>query len=344
MISRKNKILVHAVLWLILLVSTGLEVIPSIGKYSSGLIAGDYFIYLVSHVITFYIFYLSVSGKVIRNHKPVLTVIAGIFTVLLISALTAYIYDLLISGNILDLEGKQFWYSFGRLFFGILYSQILYAVAGTLLKLVLLWYENTIKQKEAEKKNITSELALLRSQINPRFLSFSLGHIRSLIYKQPEKAIYSIENLSEIMSYMLYETSADLVPLENEINYISNYINLQKVRFAAGYIDLQVSGDTAGIKVPPLLFMPFLERTFRSSAESSPGIPGIAIKLYFNGAKLIFESEYYKSNNTESIIEEDTLSINGIKRFLDLQLAGKYELETSFGINKSVLKLVLNLQ
>jgi len=131
----------------------------------------------------------------------------------------------------------------------------------------LLWYDNVMKQKEMEKQLISNELALLRSQINPQFLFNTLTNIKSLIALQPEKAIYSIENLSEIMNYMLYETSADKVLLQDEIDYINNYLNLQSVRYDKDFISFEVTGVTNGLLVPPLIFMPFIEKTYRIKPE-----------------------------------------------------------------------------
>lgn len=343
MINRKSKIFIHLLFWLILFVSTGLEVIPLIGKYSTGFLAGDYFIYVASYIIAFYVFYFSISSKLLNSKKYFKLIIPGALLVFLITLLTSYIHTLFLSGEVFELSGKQFYFTFGRIYLNFLHAAILYAIAGTLLKLAFLWYENTMKQKEAEKKNITSELALLRSQINPRFLSYSLGHIRSLINNQPDKAVYSIENLSEIMSYMLYETSSEKVPLEDEINYISNYINLQKIRFVPGYIELDITGDTNGIKVPPLLFMPFLEKTFRSAAEDISEIPGIAIRLNINGSHLYFETMNYTGNNNNNEPDENAFSISSLRRFLDLQLSDKYKLETLEENNKKIIKLDINL-
>ncbi len=140
----------------------------------------------------------------------------------------------------------------------------LFAMSGALMKIALLWYENVMKQKEVEKQVVINELALLRSQINPQFLFNTLTNIKSLIEPQPERAIQSIENLSEIMSYMLYETSADKVLLDNEIDYINNYLKLQRVKFKPDSISFEVKGDTNGILVPPMIFMPILEYVFSS--------------------------------------------------------------------------------
>ena len=233
-------------------------------------------------------------------------------------------------------SGKKFLLSFGKSYFGIFETNFMFAVSGSLIKTALLWYENTMKQKEAEKQLVSSELALLRSQINPQFLLNALTNIRILIERAPDKAIYSIENLSEIMSYMLYETSAGKVSLEDEINYINNYLNLQRVRYTPDYIRFEVTGDTAGILVPPLLFMPFLENAFKYG-EGFLETPGIIISLDISDNNLSFGIMNYTKENAIKVKSGDDFSMSSIKRFLDLQFGNDYSLAVKTKITNTLL-------
>jgi LytS/YehU family sensor histidine kinase len=199
-----------------------------------------------------------------------------------------------------------------------------------------------MKQKEAEKQLISGELALLRSQINPRFLLNTLTYIKSLIEKMPDKAIYSVENLSEIMSYMLYETSAEKVSLDNEINYINNYLNLQRVRYSPDYISFEVTGDTTGILVPPLLFMPFLENAFKYGDGSSES-PGIIISLGIKDNNLTFEVMNYIKENAAEIKDEEGFSVSSIKRYLDLQFGNNYSLKINNEGKKYLIELSVRI-
>ncbi len=317
-----------------MLVSTSLEIIPSLGKYSSGIIAGDYFIYFASHVLVFYLFYVFLTNAQLKKNRSSAAILYGIFVLLIISLPSAYILVYFISPDILELEGQKFLFTFGSRYLSILQTNLVYAVSGALLKLSLIWYENVIRQKESEKKRLKGELALLRSQINPRFLSNSLGHIRSLVVPNPARAIYGIENLSEIMSYMLYETSAELVPLDGEINYIRNYLKLQEARYGPGFVEFETSGITAGIMVPPLMFMPFLENIFGKSGIDSTEIPGIKISLAVKDNLLEFSARCCISDYQLNPEADKGFSFNSIKRFFDLQFGGNYTLETVEENNK----------
>ncbi len=216
-------------------------------------------------------------------------------------------------------------------------------MSGSLLKIALLWYDKVMKQKEMEKQLVLGKLALLRSQINPQFLFNTLTSIRTLIEFQPEKAIYSIENLSEIMSYMLYETSADKVPLDDEIDYINNYLNLQSVRYNSDFISFEVSGNTNGLLVPPLIFMPFIENVF-TYGDFTTRTPGIIIALKVMDNNLSFEVMNYAKENTDKEKPGSGFSLKSIERRLDLLFGNKnYTLEIKSENNKYLVKLRIQL-
>ena len=305
-----------------MLVSIGLQTIPSIGVKPWNIIIEDYLFYTVSFVSFFYMFYFFISEKHLKRKNVIILIVSGLLYTIILNIPISYLYIYVLIQNLFEMQGSKFLLNFGKYYISFFETNFLFAVSGSLLKTALLWYNNTMKQKEAEKQLVSGELALLRSQINPRFLLNTLTYIKSLIGAKPDKAIYSIENLSEIMSYMLYETSPQKVPLDNEIAYINNYLNLQKVRYCPGYISFEVIGNTAGILVPPLLFMPFLENAF-IQGEGSMDTPGIVIILAINDNNLSFRVMNHVKENAEKVINEEGFSISSIKRYLDRQ----------FGIN-----------
>ncbi len=343
--KRDHIIQIHAIFWAVTLVSIGLQAIPSIGNKTWDVIALDFIIYIISFVSFFYLFYFFISAKHLDRKRVILLIISGLLFTMIITIPVTYIYLHLLFPNVMGMTGRRFFLNFGKNYISFFETNFMFALSGSLIKIAFLWYNNTMKQKEAEKQLISVELALLRSQVNPRFLLNTLSFIRSLIERSPEKAIYSIENLSEIMSYMLYETSAGKVPLNNEINYINNYLKLLEVRYVTGYIELQISGDMNGIMVPPLLYMPFLEYAFSSAepVDDCPEIPGIIIKLAVTASTLLFEVTKYARENVMQIEDDNSISLSSIKRFLDLQLGSNYTLEKLEEKNKITISIKLNL-
>jgi LytS/YehU family sensor histidine kinase len=272
------------------------------------------------------LYYFIISKELLAKKNAAFLIIPGLLITFIITVPVTYVYIYFLSDEIFGLSGKDFLLAFASTYFRILETNFMFVMSGSLLKIALLWYENIMKQKETEKQFISGELALLRSQINPRFLLNTLTYIKSLIAASPEKAIYCIENLSEIMSYMLYETSAGKVLLDDEINYINNYLNLQKVRYNPGYIGFEVTGKTTGITIPPLLFMPFLENAFKCG-ESFSESPGLLIALGMNDNNLSFEVMNYVKGDAGEIISGDDFSSKSIERWLDLQFGNNYELK-----------------
>lgn len=340
--KRKQIILIHVILWSVMLLTTGLQIIPSIGKTPWNIIAIDHLIYAASFVTFFYLFYFFISKKNQDKKNLIFLIISGLLFILIVSLPIAYLYVYLLFPNVLEMTGRKFFLNVGKYYISFFETNFMFALVGSLLKTALEWYEKTMKQKEAEKQLVSGELALLRSQINPRFLLSTLSYIKSLIERLPDKAIYSIESLSEIMSYMLYETSAGKVPLDEEINYINNYLNLQRVRYSPDDICFEVTSDTTGILVAPLLFMPLLENAFKYG-ESVSQTPGIMISLGIIDNNLLFKVMNYMNGRADEIKEEEGFSVSSIKRYLDLQFGNNYSLETKSEGSKYLIALKVKL-
>jgi two-component system, LytTR family, sensor kinase len=341
-VKRKHIILLHIIFWSVILIITGLETIPSIEKKTAYFIIVDCIIYIGSYVLLFYLNYLFISKKHFDRKKIMLLTISGLVFVLIVTIPITYFYIYILSESIFEMKGKEYLLSVGKTYFSFLQLNFMFAIAGSLLKVALLWYDNVMKQKEIEKQYIKSELALLRSQINPQFLLNTLANIKSLINTLPGKAISSIESLSEIISYMLYETSAEKVQIDNEINNINNYFNLQRVRYTPDFVKFDTAGDTSGLFIPPLLFMPFIENAFKY-CDGITKSPGIIINLEIRKNYLTFEITNYIKENLNPVKSENRFSVKSIKRRLDLLFENNYNLEIINDGKKYFLKLKIKL-
>ena len=116
------------------------------------------------------------------------------------------------------------------------------------------WFKNERVKAEIEKEKLSAELSLLKSQLNPHFLFNALNNIYSLEQKKSEQTGVAILKLSDIMRYVLYEASDNYVLLEKEIEYLNNYIELQKLSLVEGIkVSLFVTGNVANRKIIPML-------------------------------------------------------------------------------------------
>jgi len=223
----------------------------------------------------------------------------------------------------------------------------IYTVVGLFasIKLLKYWYQNQQLKTELENKNKTSELALLRSQLNPHFLFNTLNNIDSLIITNPDRASDAIIKLSDIMRFMLYDTSTDEVPLDKEVNYLKSYISLQQMRLKdPDFVTVTIEGNCHGKTIAPMLFIPFVENAFKHG-QKNVASPGIEVKLTCLIDSINFEVINYVDDKKE-MNKDDTSGIGLIntKRRLELLYPGKHEftIEKENGSYKSNLRIYIS--
>lgn len=119
-------------------------------------------------------------------------------------------------------------------------------------------------RQEEQQERLKSELSFLRSQISPHFLFNILNSIVYLIRSKSEQAEPVTLQLSALMRYMLYESGDTQIPLEKELGYLKNYIELQKLRFEEDVdIRLETEGAPSAQVIEPMLMIPFVENAFK---------------------------------------------------------------------------------
>ena len=118
--------------------------------------------------------------------------------------------------------------------------------------------------KELEKEKLRSELEYLKFQINPHFFMNSLNNIHALIDIDKEKAQTAVRELSGLMRYVLYEKSSMFVPLEKEVCFLNDFIELMRLRYTDKLVlNVDFTAEMQGVSVPSLLFMQFVENAFK---------------------------------------------------------------------------------
>lgn len=182
--------------------------------------------------------------------------------------------------------------SFIKIFPGILLFILMISVSS-FLKIYEYWNENFKRQKEIETENKTTELNFLKSQLNPHFFFNSLNTIYSLSISKSEKTSEAILNLSDLMRYMLIDKKENSIDrkarLVEELDYISNYIELQKLRITPNNkVNFSVEGKTTGISIYPLLFISFIENAFKYGVNPIDETQ-ILIQFKIEKSSLIFQ-------------------------------------------------------
>jgi len=196
------------------------------------------------------------------------------------------------------------------------------------------------KMKQIEVEQMVSELANLKAQINPHFLFNTLNGIYGLALTKSDKTADYLSKLSSMMRYSLPETSAEKVPLENEIHYLKNYIALQKIRLTeTTSVDFTVKGQIKSQQIPPLLFINFVENAFKYGV-SNEVLTEIQIHLVVEENAI---SMYIKNDkvNQNAVSSSHEMGLKNVKRRLDLIFGNNYKLkientEKTFEVNLTI--------
>ncbi|MFD1256283.1 sensor histidine kinase [Mucilaginibacter terrae] len=224
--------------------------------------------------------------------------------------------------HILIHNGKTI--SFTSYFISACFTSIIFILLSLLLHFTVDWFLNERIQRDLENQRLTAELALLKSQINPHFLFNSLNSIYSLAYQRAENTPEAILKLSEIMRYMLYECNDNKVDLANELQYLQNFIDLQKIRFGDNsYVKFEVDGIITNQQIVPLLLISFIENAFKHGVANDPNAP-IQLKITVDDGHL----QFYM-HNKKHLHNRDAaggIGLNNVKRRLKLLYPNHYHL------------------
>lgn len=189
---------------------------------------------------------------------------------------------------------------------------------------------------------LQTELKLLKSQINPHFLFNSLNNIYALSVIDSGKTQQSISYLSDMLRYVLYECEQELVPLEKEVTYITNYIKLFSLKSSKTYpieTDFQVSNGA--VRIAPMLFIPFVENALKHSNIEKITDTYIRMNLKADEQHIHFEIE--NSVPKTAVVKDELggIGIENVKKRLAILYPGRHEL--SINETSQAFKVNLNI-
>lgn len=204
--------------------------------------------------------------------------------------------------------------------------------------------KNETKQREIEKAHVDSELAFLKNQISPHFFFNSLNNIYGLIAIDSDKAQQSVEKLSGLMRYLIYDSNIETIELQKEFNFTLKYIELMQQRLSSKVkLDINISSNLPDAQIPPLLFIPFIENAFKhgiSYREHS----FVSVKLTTEDNKVIFEC----NNSIPARMEENNnkggVGIVNIQKRLDLIYGSSFKLAINQADKKYQVQLIVPIK
>jgi len=219
---------------------------------------------------------------------------------------------------------------------------LVFIAASTAIKLFQRWIEDSKKISELVKTGMQSELEQLKTQINPHFLFNMLNNANVLIQKDPEKASQVLMTLSDLLRYQLYDSAQSNVLLTSDIRFLSDFLNLEKIR--RDHFDYMVSkeGAISGIQIPPFLFITFVENAIKHSLDME-GPSFVNIYFEVSRARLNFVCINSIPKNPSPKNEVGGLGLINVNRRLDLLFKDKYVLSTEISNELYTVKLAIDL-
>ena len=341
--TSSNKILFHCIIWVFFILTSLIQFYESPFRINN-----DFYVQWATGIILFYLNYFYLVPVLLLEKKYWLyfVFVFALILLFMIIRINYFIPDFsqvrqLKPSNIMHTippEDFKLMYKGRRvraavlatrqpLFFkiGPSFFYILIITISAIIRTLTEFYNNQQNKLIAETHRTNTELIYLRKQTNPHFLFNSLNSIYSLAHKKSDLVPDAILTLSELMRYMLYETDNKTVALEKEVNYIQNYIELQKLRLNnIEDIIINVHGDTRNKFIEPLLLISFVENAFKYGTDYK-GAAHVKIKIFILENSL----DFWIENTIENYIkdpENSGIGLVNIQNRLDLLYPNAHEL------------------
>ena len=209
----------------------------------------------------------------------------------------------------------------------------------TAIKFVAEWFIEKKKNEELAQLQLNTELKYLRTQIQPHFFFNTLNSLYALTLKKSDNAPRLVLKLSDMMQYILYEVDAPKVSLLQEINHINNFLDIEHLRFPDRIeTEMDITGNIDNIKVPPLLFLSFIENCFKHGLKDGDKI---IIQMSFeitSDKYLLFKlsNSFDQAKNEEN---KPGIGLQNSERRLQLLFGSNFSLQTNIVDGMYVLTL-----
>lgn len=237
-------------------------------------------------------------------------------------------------------SGRRPFMMAGSLFASLLITVIVASISTS----VFLWNDWLRTRGEAQQRayeKVTSELAVLKLQISPHFLFNTLNNIRWLVRSKSDRAEEAVIKLSQILRYILYQTDAEKVPLQKEVEHLRDYISLQQMRLVdASSLVFTIVGDPTG-EIAPLLMIPLVENVFKYGKFENTFLNKISLEI--TSGRVVFSTENRVQPASADKVDSG-IGLTNLKKRLELHYPDHYKL--NFGqtddIFRARLEVILN--
>lgn len=206
------------------------------------------------------------------------------------------------------------------------------------------WVKDYLLYERQQSKLLEANLRNLKSQLNPHFLFNTLNNIYSLISIDQSRAQESVHRLSGLLRYVLYENEGRFVPIDKELDFTRNYINLMRLRLHKGMkLDIRIENQGYMGMVAPLMFMTLIENAFKYSSTNTLGELYIQIHIDIEPSGRIHCLVANSKGLHTNVIEKDAsgIGLENLKHRLLLLYPDKYQFsieqtDTRFSVSLSI--------
>ncbi len=301
--------------------------IGSLGFYSAGIIKENQEKVAISLTLIFLVAvflgrYLSLVHAA-KNKK--------ISKLLMIVLAIVVVVCLIVLGFIVKLSLRP-----NRVFLSILVCGLAFLIlsltSGMLLKLIHASIQNQLNEAKTLAINSQNELHLLQSQLSPHFLFNTLNNLYGISINQHEKVPSLLLRLSDLLRYSVYDAKELFVPLKDELNYINNYIEFEKIRIGER-LELKTDIEeitNANIKIAPMLLIVFIENAFKHSKNTNDEKIFIEMSLKSAANSILFSirNSYTKSKESNVPgIKNSGFGLDNVKKRLELLYPNEHDLK-----------------
>lgn len=336
-LTKQNRILFHILFWI-----SSIFAFAFIFKLSNSICKLDIIYTLFFHIIIITAVYLNFWGikRWFRINSYLKCTLSAIVIIAFAILLNHYIFEVFVD---LVLPDYYFVSQFNDAETGIII--VIYLIITSTIKLSKSWFDlQRMNQRLIieEKEKIDGELQSLKTQINPHFLFNSLNVIYSLALKKDEATTEVILKLSDILRYVIYDSTQNKVTLNSEVSLLKKYIELQKYRVEDSTPIKFISNIEKDVEVAPLIFLTLVENSFKHGIKSDTDNLFLNIDLYSDSDKVCFEIENNKAETDTTSNRSSGVGLENIRKRLALQYSNKYKLEISE--NEKTFKVYLEIE
>jgi len=256
-------------------------------------------------VPVYFIFAKVLGPELLMRRRYWFCLVLSIFSFFIIHLLLFAIYSLVLKFELTPLQQSYFTYDSQTIA-----RESTWILVNMSMALAIFYIRKAMDERDqlgdVQKDNMFLRLRYLRAQLNPHFLFNAMNSIYSLSLQKSDKAPEVVVKLADIMRYLIYECNEEKVPLDKEIDFIRNYIEIEKIRYKAD-VRFSVEGQTHDIMIEPFLFISFIENGFKHALDDGSADPFIYITLRAEEKQIVLNV----INNSNADLETQAKRING---------------------------------